>query len=124
MFFLSIIHIVNLYTALCSTYFIGLRTFTAHAMRIRVEERSSNLIRWLRVQGRRFYCVMKLSYQSGIIVSHEAHSDRLLLESLGACLTKISIASSSYSSLCCGESSSRDSNLMKALDVVPKALLV
>ena len=73
---------------------------------------------------RRFYCVIKLSYQSGIIVSHEAHSDRLLLESFGACLTKISIASSSYSSLCCGESSSRDSNLMKALDVVPKALLV
>ena len=65
-----------------------------------------------------------ISYQSGIIVSHEAHSDRLLLESFGACLTKISIASSSYSSLCCGESSSRDSNLMKALDVVPKALLV
>ena len=63
------------------------------------------------------------TYQSGIIVSQDAHSDRFPLESLGECLTKMSIANSSYSSLCCGLSSSKDSSLIKAREVVPKARL-
>ena len=70
-----------------------------------------------------FHGKISLTYQSGIIVSQDAHSDRFPLESLGECLTKMSIANSSYSSLCCGLSSSKDSSLIKAREVVPKARL-
>ena len=54
--------------------------------------------------------------------SQLAHSARLLLESLGACLVKMSMANSWYSSRCSSVSVSSASSRMKAFEHDPKAL--
>ena len=96
----------------CISMLVNLLDYVVHTWS---KTSSSNLHTYLLWISWYLDSVKECTYQSGIIVSQDAHSDLFPLESLGEYLMKMSIANSSYSSLCCGVNSSRDSNLIKAL---------